>query len=143
MARNHRLRERRLKLGVSQELVGCVAGFPVCSAQSIVSAVERGNPYPSRARAVRDAIVYLEAKPRREREYERRWAAWAEEIEQLILQPPSIVRAGMIVDYMVDLLFADRTAEYDSLGAILPRAYLDVAGDAYLDQCFPVIPEGS
>lgn len=132
--RNYHLRERRLKLGASQELVGCVAGWTPSGAQPTVSAVERGiTTNPATIRKIREAIVYLELEPRRRREWEREEAKQAEIIEAAIM----LQRRDVLFNRLVDLLFDGRGEDFDALGERLDLKLVEEARDAYLDECFP------
>lgn len=137
----HHLRERRLKLGASQSLIGHLAEFRASSAQNIVSNVELGRcKNERRIKKVRSAIIYLEQSKRREREWQRLDNIEAAEVEALIPQPPSIVRSGIIVERLVSLLFEGRSEEFDALAERLDPAFAAVAGEVYLDECVPYQP---
>ncbi len=128
--RDHRLRERRLKLGASQFLIGCLAGWAPSGAQPSVSAVERGvTKSPETIKRVRAAIVYLESEPRRRRAVARAEAEQAAILETAIL----LNRESVIVDGLVDLLLDGRSEEYDAVAARVDERLVARAADAYLD----------
>lgn len=130
--RDHRLRARRLKLGVTQYLVGCLAG---CSA-SHVSCMERGFRVPPESiQRVRSALVYLEAEPRRRRAVARAEAEQAAILDAAIL----LNRESAIVDSLVDLLWDGRTDEFDAAAARVDARLVDRAADEYLDSCNPKV----
>lgn len=134
MPRDHHLRARRLKLGASQELIGCLADWPVCSAQSMVSNVERGRCKSHRdIHRVRSAIVYLESQPRRQRAWERQDALAADIVETAIL----LNRSEVIVERMIDLLTEWRGEEFDELSERVPLELAVKAGSVYLDGIHP------
>lgn len=132
--RNHRLRERRLNLGATQELIGCLAGWPPPGAQSTVSAVERGlTKSPETIRRVRDAIVYLELGPRRDRQQARAEAKAADIVEAAVL----LNRTRVIVDRLVDLLIDGRGDDFDTLALRCDPDVVELAGELYLDGIQP------
>lgn len=134
--RDHRLRARRLKLGVPQFLVGCLAGFRPSVAQTTVSAVERGvTKSPDLVHRVRSAIVYLEAEPRRRRAQERAEAEQAAILETAIL----LNRESVIVDGLVDLLLDGRCEEFDAVATRVDAGFVDRAFDEYSDLCKPTV----
>ncbi len=134
--RNHRLRERRLKLGATQFLIGCLAGWPPRSAQTTVSAVERGIAKSADSiRRVRAALLYLETEPRRRRALAREEAEHAAILDTAIL----LNREPVIVDSLVDLLWDGRTDEFDAAAARVDARLVDRAVDEYLDSCKPKV----
>jgi transcriptional regulator with XRE-family HTH domain len=134
--RNLRLRERRLKLGVSQELIGCLAGWSPRGAQGTISAAERGvTKNPAVIRKVREAIIYLELEPRRRRREDQIEARAADAIEAAIL----LHRADAIVDRLVDLLFDGRTEDFDALADRVDQSIVDRAGELYLEGITPCV----
>lgn len=139
--RNHRLRERRLQLGVSQYELGCLAGFPPASAQRRVSSIERNDRTghgPASVRAVRSALVYLETEPRRRRAEARQEQADVEETERAIVAQP--MDEARIVTRMVDLLFNGRGEDFDALAARVSEQFSEQAGNDYLDASTPSFP---
>jgi transcriptional regulator with XRE-family HTH domain len=138
--RNHRLRERRIKLGVSQDLVGQLAGFPAYSAQGMVSFIERAaRPSPGRVQQIRAALVYLEAEPRRQR-------AWEREERRAVIATEAAIVAGdrdALVDRLVDLLCEGRGDDFDALGARLDSDIVEDAGEKYLTLSKPCISTGA
>lgn len=135
--RNYRLRERREKLGVSQEIIGHLASFPARNAQSYVSVVERGLcKNPKRYDAVRRALVWLESEGRRVREWKR-----LDDVEaRAALVAAFNTHYAVVVDRLVDLLLEGRGEEFDDLAKIVPEAIAMHAGDLYLDACHPLLP---
>ena len=131
--RRHRLRERRLKLGATQFLIGCLADWPVSSAQSMVSAVERGGGGPRDTERVRRAILWLELEPRRRRQAELIEAAAIAATEAAIL----LNRRDVIKERLVVLLTFGEADEFDALAARVDESIVDDAGDEYLDRSFP------
>lgn len=125
--RNHRLRERRLKLGLTQYEVGYLAGWPGSTGQNYVSKSECGRPVPaSVVDKVRRALVWAETEPRREREAARRML-------QLLSRPRSAEVDAAVVDRMVDFLWEGRTVYFDYVQARRPDLGV-IAGDRYLDE---------
>lgn len=131
--RNHRLRERRLRLGASQYLVGCLAGFVPHNAQAATSAAERTDAGPNRwcgaerIRAVRAALVYLELQPRRLRAEARQEALDVAQTEAAIAATP--MDEARIVTRLVDLLFDGRGEDFDALAARVPEQLAELAGE--------------
>lgn len=143
--RDHHLRERRLKLGLSQYDVGCVAGFIPRSAQSAVSAVERthGNVRwagPVAIRKVRSALIWLECRPRREREEARQEVADVAATEAAIAATP--MDEARLFERLLDLLCNGRGDDFDALAARIPDAIAERAGNEYLDLCQPSATNG-
>lgn len=143
MIRNHHLRERRLKLGASQFLIGCLAGWPPYSAQSMVSHVERGSASASApsVRKVRSALVWLEAQPRRKREWARQDAITAAHVDAVLFDQTNEWNAILITERLTDLLLEGRTDEYDTLAERVLPELVDVAADQYLELNNPNLPE--
>jgi transcriptional regulator with XRE-family HTH domain len=134
--RNHHLRERRLKLGATQELIGCLAGWSPRRAQSYVSAIENGRTTArDKIRRVRSAIVYLELEPRRRREWERREATEAEVVEAAVL----LNREEVITERLVDLLYDGRSEDFDRLAERVSPEIVERAGDLYIDGITPCL----
>lgn len=134
MPRDHHLRQRRLNLGASQELIGCLAGWCPSGAQASVSAVERGvTKTPATIRRVREAILWLELEPRRRRAWERQDAADAAATEAAIL----LNREHVILNRLVDLLMEGRGDEFDTIAARVAPELAAKAGDIYLDGIHP------
>lgn len=132
--RDHHLRERRLKLGATQELIGCLAGWCPTGAQSSVSAIEHGKTTAlDKIRRVRAAIVYLELEPRRLREWKRREAAKADAVEAAVL----LNREAVIMERLVNLLYDGRSDDFDSLAARVDQSVVDRAGELYLEGITP------
>lgn len=132
--RDHRLRERRLKLGVGQYLVGCLAGFTPRGAQGAVSQIERGKwTTPAAIRRVRAALIYLESEPRRQREWKRQDEAEARRAEEGLLSGDM----RPVVARLVELLHEGRPEEYDALAARTPAAAVEEAGNRYLEESTP------
>jgi hypothetical protein len=139
--RDHRLRTRRLKLGVSQFHLGCVAGFTPRSAQSMVSHVERSSASssPAAVQKVRSALVWLETQQRREREWARADAAAGALVARAVAEGPGAEGyETLVVERLVSLLCDNRGDEFDVLAARVPAPLCERAGNLYLDLCTPV-----
>lgn len=129
-----------MKLGASQFLIGCLAGWKTCSAQSMVSHAESGQASGAIVRRARAALVWLEAQPRREREAKRQDERQAALTEAALADVADPTNAAIVAARLVDLLLEGRSDDFDVLAARCPGELVDEAGEAYLDQCKPRIP---
>lgn len=141
MPRDHRLRERRLKLGLTQREVGELAGILRWPA-NIVGLIERGQREDWN-HLVRRALIYREQSARRLRAWERQEVTDLVALAHALESDPETDRDAVIVDRLVDLLHSGRTDDFDALAAIVGEALARVAGDRYLDECTPVLPAES
>lgn len=135
--RNHRLRERRLRLGKSQREIGELAGF-TRNPGNRASLAERGETKRAGdVRKVREALVYLEMKPCQEREWARQEAAAVTRTAVAIANIGEPANEDIVIDRLVDLLWQGRGDEFDTLCGLLPDHIGQAAGDRYLDECMP------
>ncbi len=134
---NHRLRERRLKLGATQYLVGLLADYPTGVAQHNVSAVERGVAPAKHVERVRRAIIWLETEARRKREADRADAAAVTQVESAMQDLSLHANENIVLERLVDLLWDGRTEDFDALAARLPKDLVERAVNMYLDGIKP------
>jgi predicted transcriptional regulator len=136
--RDHHLRARRLKLGVTQLELGLLCYWPPGSAQAMISHAERqvpGDCGPARVRRIREALIYLESAKRRAREWQRHDDVVVRRTEEAIclgLRRP-------VVDRMVDLLWDNRGEEFDTLATLVPADWSTQAGNEYQDMSTPMV----
>jgi hypothetical protein len=120
---------------MTQRDLGYLAGFGTSAATNVCSA-ETGRSM-RHIDAIRRALIWAEAEPRRLRAAERADAVKADAVETALLGPGGPEADEIIVARMVDLLLEGRDVEFDNLSACVDSALSDRAGDVYLDSCTP------